>query len=79
MVLTLLLSKASFFNWFILYIRCILLAGYWGGGLASWIPFSPAESVFDNVIILTTRALHLCQEQAVLEKTLRFRKETHRQ
>lgn len=47
------------------------------GGVTSWLPFSPAESVFDNVIILTTRALYLCQEQAVLEKTPGFRRETH--
>lgn len=46
------------------------------GGVTSWLPFSPAESVFDNVIILTTHALYLCQEQAVLEKTPCFRKET---
>lgn len=46
-------------------------------GGTSWLPFGPAESVFDNVIILTMHALYLCQEQAVVEKTPRFSKETH--
>lgn len=76
-ILFLLLSKASVSNRFILYVQHILLAGCWGVGVTTWLPFSPAESVFDNAIILTTFALYLCQEQAVLEKTPRFRKETH--
>lgn len=45
--------------------------------VTSWLPFSPAESVFDNVIILTTCTLYLSQEQDVLQKTPRFRKETY--
>lgn len=43
----------------------------------SWLPFSSAESVFDNVIISTMRALYLCQEQAVLEKKYRVSEKTH--
>lgn len=50
----------------------------WGGGVMSWLPFSSAESVFDNVIISTMHALYLCQEQAVLgKKNTRFSEKTH--
>ncbi len=44
----------------------------------AWLLLSPTESAFDNIIIYTVRALYLCQEQIMQEKSPFFlRTETY--